>query len=284
MPKFCYWSVADGQHANMMACTIASARKAGVQEDFHIWSDLDIPGAITHKIGKYDKSHYIFKLTFLRDEVSKLDYDYFVFLDADCYFVRHPGDFTDLLRDNKWFVQMENDCTSRFVKRGDWWGCPTKTYNLLIRYFLRDHGVEAKTIYNTNAGFWIVRKEAIVEFTSLALGFFQYSRNEMGLTRFTEEAPIAFVGHLVDDPAKNSLAMTSDTWASDWTGQYKNRLPDGKIWTFENYMTSERLKCNPAIVHAMRSKDTMVAIGKKLMSPENFPALKLADKPLVPDA
>ena len=47
MPKFAYWSVADGNHAKMMATCIASARLAGVQEEFHIWSDQEIPGAIT---------------------------------------------------------------------------------------------------------------------------------------------------------------------------------------------------------------------------------------------
>ena len=254
--RFCYWSVADGEHGKMIRTTVTSARRNGVTEDFHIWSDIDIPGADVHKSGIFSKEHYLFKFKFLLNEVSKLDYEYFVWLDADNYFVRHPGDgiYDRLLRQNKWFVQLESNCTSKFVKRGDWWGCPIKWYPLLLKY----HGVSAKTIYNCNAGFWVVRKEAIQEFYKKTTDFFDFCRNEMELLNFTEEAPLAYVGHFVDDPELNNFAATQSTWACDWTGWYSNRLPDGKEWDFEDYMSGEKKKVNSAIVHCMRSKDALV--------------------------
>jgi hypothetical protein len=256
MSKFCYWSVAYGQHAKMMATAIASARAVGVTEEFHVWTDQDIPGAVNHPIGVFDKDHYLFKFRFLLNEVSKLGFDYFVFLDADNYFIKHPGvaTFDSLLRQNKWFVQLESDCTSPYVKRGDWWGCPIKWYPLLLRY----HGVESKRIYNTNAGFWIVRKEAIAEFYQKAMAFFDFARNELHLVNFTEEPPLAFVGHFVDDPDLNNFASTNSVWASDWTGHFKGRLPDAQYWDFEDYMTGERRRVQPAIIHAMRSKDALI--------------------------
>ena len=90
--RYCYWSVVDGVYADMMQAVVHSARQVGVFKDFHVWTDRTIHGATCHPITNFDKTLYLFKLRFLRDEVSRLDYDYFVWLDADCYFVRDPGD------------------------------------------------------------------------------------------------------------------------------------------------------------------------------------------------
>ena len=64
--KFCYWSVADGQHALMMQTCVRSARAARVREDFHVWSDRAIAGAIAHNAGQFDKHLYHFKCNFLQ--------------------------------------------------------------------------------------------------------------------------------------------------------------------------------------------------------------------------
>jgi hypothetical protein len=47
--------------------------------------------------------------------------------------------------------------------------------------------------------------------------------------------------------------------ASDWTGHYRDVLPDGQPWSFVDYFTEERILVNPAIVHAMRSKTALIA-------------------------
>lgn len=258
--KFCYWTVADGKHAKMMETCIQSARNVGVEEDFHVWSDKEIPGAIMHKSGKFNKDHYLFKFRFLQNEVAKLEgYDYVVWLDADNYFTSHPGDFMGLLRDNKWFVQLESEITSPLIKRGDWWGCPAQFFPLLVRYYILKQGYVADKVYNTNAGFWIVRTDAIKEFYKLAMEFFDYARNGLKLINFTEEASLAFIGHMVDDIELNTFKETKHIWGCDWTGNYLNKLPDGNQWQFEDYMTGEKHNVNPSIVHAMRSKDAMIA-------------------------
>src|SRR5512141_364068 len=82
-PRFCYWSVADGQHALMMQTCVRSARAARVKEDFHVWSDRAIAGAIAHDAGQFDKHLYHFKFDFLQKQAARLNYDYFVWLDAD---------------------------------------------------------------------------------------------------------------------------------------------------------------------------------------------------------
>lgn len=254
MSSYCYWSVADGEHADMMKSAINSARNVGVREDFHVWSDKEIDGAINHDCGKFDKQHYLFKFRFLKQNVVReLNYDYLIFLDADTYFTRNPGNLLRLLYGAPIHVCMESDCASLDNTRPDWWGCPLDKYVNIMRI----RGVKSKAIYNTNAGFWIVKKDAIDIFFNLAIDFWSYCKNKEGIT-FTEEAPLAYAGHmLMGNPYLHTLKSHRDVWASDWTGNYKDRVPDGQSWLFEDYMSGEKFTVNPAIVHAMRSKNAL---------------------------
>ena len=264
----------------MMSTCIQSARDNNVKEDFHIWTNKDIPSAIVHPCGNFNKNNYLFKFHFLYNEVKKLDYDYFVFLDADNFFIRHPGEGTydNLLRDNKLFVQMENEVNSH-SKRGDWWGIPIHFFPQTLRY----KGVVSKKIYNTNAGFWIVRKEFIDEFYEKAMDFWNYCYHDLDIKTITEEAPLAFMGHLYQkDIQQSTFQNTSQIWASDWTGNFSTKFPCGKEWEFEDYMTGDKSKVNPSIVHMMRGKELLIkGIEKKednsFRMPKNiidFPKIK----------
>jgi hypothetical protein len=254
---FCYWSVADGPYADMMAAAVRSARAAGVREDFHVWSDREVPGAVTHPAGAFRKDLYLFKLEFLRDRAARLDYDYLVFLDADSYFVRHPGDVLASLHGAAAHVLLESDCTRPTNRRPDWWGCPLAEYVALMRA----RGVRGRSVYNTNAGFWVVHRDAAGQLAELAVGFWEHCRGR-GYA-FTEEAPLAYAGHmLVGNPYLHTLENNRDLWASDWVGVYAGRLPDGKPWDFEDYLDGRAIRVNPAIVHCMRSKDALIRAAR----------------------
>lgn len=254
--KFCYWSVADGRHGVMMRALIKSARKVGVTENFHVWSDQHIPGAITHDAGAFKKDHYMFKIDFLQREVKKLFYDWFVFIDADSYFVRHPGDITRYTMNSPVHVCMESDCVNPGNYRKDWWDCPLPTYCQLMR----DKGVKHHKIFNMNAGLWVVHRDVIDTVHRLAYEFWNYADSKG--YKFTEEAPLAYVGHmLMANPYKHTLKMTPELWASDWLGHFKDKIPVDEQWDFHDYMTDEIIKVQPAIVHAMRSKDKLVMLG-----------------------
>lgn len=123
-PIFCYWSVADGPYAGMVQTAVRSARAAGVCEDSHVWSDREVVRAVTHDPGLYVKALYLFKLEFLRYQVARLRYAFFVFLDADTYFVRHPGNPLAALHGAPVHVLLESDCTRPGNRRPDWWGLP----------------------------------------------------------------------------------------------------------------------------------------------------------------
>lgn len=255
-PTFCYWSVADGKYADMMATSIASARAVGVREEFHIWTDKAIPHATCHPSGNYEFKNYLFKFDFLK-KVSQLRFDFFVFLDADNYFVRHPGNVIAATQGAPVHVVLESDCGKESNLRPDWWGCPLGEYVRLMR----DCGVRSRSVYNTNAGFWIVHRDVVDRLVDLALEF--WNACSAAGYRFTEEAPLAYAGHmLMGNPYAHLLKSDSQLWASDWTGVYANRIPDGQAWEFEDYMDGRRFLVNPAIVHCMRSKEAMIAKAK----------------------
>ena len=252
-PTFCYWSVADGKYADMMTTCIASARAVGVAEEFHVYTDKQIPGAECHPSGNYAFRNYLFKFDFLKT-ASSLGFDYLVFIDADNFFVRHPGDVIASTRGAPVHVVLESDCAKVSNVRPDWWGCPLGEYVRLMR----ESGVRSRAVYNTNAGFWIVHCDVVDQMIELAMGFWNQCKAQG--YEFTEEAPLAYAGHmLMGNPYAHVLESNANLWASDWTGVYANRIPDGRNWQFEDYMDGRRFNVNPAIVHCMRSKEALIA-------------------------
>lgn len=262
--KFCYWSIGDGKHADMMEAAVYSMKHVGIKENIHVWSDRKIAGTITHDINNPDKSNYMFKLHILNNEVYKLLYDYYVFFDADSWFVRHPGDPTTLTLTSPVHVSLESDCTDPNATRKDWWGCPLEKYVELMR----EKGVRSDKVYNCNAGFFVVHRDAVKSFYRLCMEFWEHAKGK-GYT-FTEEAPMAYAAHMMmGNPYVHLLKDTSSMWASDWMGHFKNRIPVDEPWNFYDYMTHKPFTVQPAIVHAMRSKDALASHGsspEKIMS------------------
>lgn len=253
--KFFYWTIADGEHSKMAQVLVDSARKSGVTEDFHIWSDRKIEGAINHECGDFDHAHYMFKIKFLKEEVSKIKgYDYCVFLDADNYFVRNPGNLDKYIANNDIFVQLESELTSELLVRKDWWGLEIKYFDLLFSKFVGSR----ERYWNCNAGLFMVRMSEIKVISEMIETVFNYCNKKLKLRDFTEEPPLAIAGHLVSFPERNTLRCTSNLWASDWTGIFANQLPFGEGWKFVDYMTDEKIPVNPAIVHCMRSDHLLI--------------------------
>jgi hypothetical protein len=259
MKRYCYWTVVDGDYAEMAKATIESARRVGVGKDFHVWADRSIPGATTHAAGGFDKWGCLFKLTFLRDAVRHLNYDYFVWFDTDTYFVRNPGDILRVMRDSPLHIAMECDVLSPLNRRPDWWSCPNEAFALLMR----EMGVKSRQIFNVNGGLFIIHRDAIDTVFGLAMEFYNYC-NERSY-RFVDEPLFAYAMHMLcADVQAHTLRETTELWASDWTGEFKDRLPDHSPWWFTDYFTEERFKVSPAIVHAMRSKTALIHHGKEL--------------------
>ena len=259
MEKILIWSVAWGEYRYMLQSLVDSIREVGVDCDIVTFSDEPLSDVFSYELDKnieldfkqYWKFHYL-------NKIKNLNYDVFVFIDSDHYFVRKPEiSFSDLLGDDPWHSFLESPINSLSTKRDNWWNIP----NLHMENIYRDFGVVQKTIYSTNGGFWACRKEFAHHASKVGLLFkeFQESRK----LNLPEEVGIGIMSHLFSlKYEKRFHSNYLDYWASEWTGELNDKIPDGSSWKFQEYMTNEIKEVNPSIVHAMRSKKPLVLKGK----------------------
>ena len=207
--RFCYWSVGTGAYCDLLHSMVASARQAGVTEDFHFWTDREVPGAICHPAGRFDNWGWLFKLVFLRRDVARLNYDYFVYLDSDNWFVRRPADPLQILGGAPMHATLEADLT-RPLEVPVWWDYPASTFVNLFRRA----GVRHASIHNINGGMFIESRAAIEVLYQLAAGFWRFCRDQGVLC--VDEPLISYAMHMLcDHPEKHTLSRTHSFWATD---------------------------------------------------------------------
>lgn len=259
--KTLIWSVAWGDYRYMMQSLMKSIRDAGVEHDLLTFSDEPLDGVmslemdtrITMDFKQYWKFQYLTKL-------SELDYDLFVFIDSDHYFVRRPPrDFSEVIGDDPWHSFLESPINDASTRRPDWWNVQNQE---MVRVY-RGFGVTQRTVYSTNGGFWMCRRDFLQQASSVGLMFRDYQKS-LGLD-LPEEVAIAVMSHMFSaDYTRRLHSRNMDFWASEWTGVLQDRVPDGEPWQFQEYMTHARSSVNPSIVHAMRSKKALVEVGKRI--------------------
>lgn len=258
--KTLIWSVAWGDYRYMMQNLMDSIREVGIDHDILTFSDEPLHGVISCEkdpsIEMDFKQYWKFKYL---TKVSQLDYDLFVFIDSDHHFVRKPPkDFCDIIGDDSWHSFLESPINSVHTRRGDWWGVPNPSMVSLYR----DFGVSQGTVYNTNGGFWICRRSFAQHASDVAFLFDEFQKRRR--LNLPEEVAIAVLSHMFSkDYTKRLHSSHMDIWASEWTGVLADRVPMGDPWEFQEYMTHVRSTVNPAIVHAMRSKNALVKSGRQ---------------------
>lgn len=254
MKDICFWSVGDGDYAFILQTLVNSFHAVGMEGDFHVFSDREIHGAVTHSAGKFDKRGCFFKFHFLQQQVKNWDYRYFIYLDADTIFLRKPSlPLNDLLAGDPLHLFFESDCTVPNLQKKDWWGCPLSEYVRLMRVC----GVVSPHIYNINGGFFIIQKHAIDIVCELAMDFARYAFSQR--YPLPDEPAWAYALHMLSaNPERHLLSRHRDVWCSDWEGVFKKHLPEGQFWIFHDYMSHVPYTINPSIVHAIRSKELLI--------------------------
>jgi hypothetical protein len=262
--KICYWSIAWGEYSYILQSLLKSYNDVGLKNDFHVYSDKKLKYCINHELNKsieLDKLQF-FKFNYLKKELSKLNYDIFVFIDADHFFVRKPEiKIEDILGEDNWHSFLESPVNSYRTQRQDWWGIPN--YHL-VKYF-KELGVKTEEIRNTNGGYWICRKNFINSACDLAFNCHEYLKSNFFIV--PEEVSVGYISHMVSKNQEKRYAENYlDYWASDWTSNFGNILPENRPWIWTSYMTNERFKVNPSLVHAMRSKNALIKFGKNILT------------------
>ena len=246
--RYCYWSVAHGPDVDMMQGLVDSARAVGVFKDFHVWTERLIEGAVCHAHRRRNARGSLFRLRLLQREVHKLNYDYFVWLDPDTYFVRPPGKVLRVLQGSPVHASLESDASSTRNVPSDWCGCSLTNYTTLMRFC----GVRSRAIFTVDGGFWVVHHDVIGTFCELAWDFWDIcKRAGYG---FPLEPPLAYATHMLcGNPYAHALKKAGDLWAPDRTGCFARALPNGKEWKCVDRLTGEAFRVNPAIIHLMHS-------------------------------
>jgi hypothetical protein len=257
---FCYWTISWGDYDYISQTMINSARDVGIEEDFYAFTEKPITNCFNYNLNSninLDRLQF-FKFEYLKNEISKLNYDYFIFIDADHYFVRKPEiSPLDIIKDSPWHSFLESPINSYKTQRQDWW----QISNNIFSNFMKNCGVYSDEIRNSNGGFWICKKEFINLAHKLAYEFHNKLKNYNIIA--PEEVSIAYLSHLMSPNIEDRfLENYTNYWASDWTDNFKDQIPYDREWEYISYMTYERIKVRPAIVHAMRSKNALISKSK----------------------
>ena len=269
--NFCYVTGTNrNEDTAIIRGMVSRAREAGVSEDIHVFAPLPVSDTIFHQFTGDWKKHMA-KIDFML-ELANTEYDYFVWIDADTWFVRDPGNLSDLIRDEKCWVSMESDFHSQDAKFNEWYGLfvkdlpspPHPSDKLTPNAFDVYKSFGAKHAFNTNGGMFIVRRSAVAEFHQKTWEVFN-KLHEMGFHNVPDEPPLAIVGDvLASDPLQNTFEQHKHRWACDWHSTFAHRLPDGKPWAGKDWLTQTEIgPINPDIVHLMRGKHLLQQYNAK---------------------
>lgn len=258
--KFCYWTISWGDYDYMAQSLISSAKEIGVEEDFYAFTEKPVSNCFNFRLNSNIENDQLqfFKFKYLKEEMSKLNYEYFIFIDSDHYFVRKPElSIDEIMMGSPWHSFLESSINTPKTKRSDWWEIPNRNFEIIMR----KNGVFSTEIRNTNGGFWICHKDFIDTACDLAYSFHEELKRYNYLV--PEEVSIAYLSHLFSPRIQDRFAERFiNYWSTDWTGYFKDRLPVDEEWVNKSYMTYEDLKVKPAIVHAMRSKNMLINKSK----------------------
>lgn len=262
-PNLAIFTYADGDHTFAANGLFRSLKQRGVVADLHVYTPNRIASADyahNHKVadGSEEKRHWLFKLEILRNQCAKLNYDYFCWMDADQLCVRAPGDLLRLMGGDPVHCFLAGNLAGK-TSTPDWWGPKMPA----MVEMMRDCGVTSSKVYGTNGGLFIVRKDAIEEFYSRAMKFWNHAK-EKGYRLADEPAIAAAMVPMMASPEAHENLKWLDLWAEEWTGALAGKIPDGTPWEFKDFFNQDdRRQVNPAIVHAMRSKASLVENGAK---------------------
>ncbi|MEK7675317.1 MAG: hypothetical protein AAB676_05725 [Verrucomicrobiota bacterium] len=249
--KYCFWSVADGPYGAMMENCVRTAREAGVFKEFHVLTDRPLAGCECYDAFQFEKANGLFKLHYLKVGMSRLNFDYFVWLDADTVFLRNPVDVLAPLGRSPLHVPLEVNLSALNEDRV--W----KDSSLFrLRDLLREQGVMSQA-YLCGSAFWIVHHDAIDTVYELALGFWRKAR-ESGLIAGVSAALGYAMQILCANPEAHLLEAHPELWASDDMGRLDETFVKrkGAAWAWQHPLRSEAIEVRPAMVHLPRSKES----------------------------
>src|SRR5262249_17062732 len=147
---------------------------------------------------------------FLRRAVQALDYDLYIWIDADSWFVRRPCDFSGVLRGAPIHASLETNFAKVEHAAVPLWGTRAEVMTELMRA----GGVGSNALFTVDGGLFLVRRKAVDTVYELAREFWMFCRDRGH--RLEHEPLLSFVTHLLcGNPYAHTLERTADVWACD---------------------------------------------------------------------
>ena len=249
-PKYCYWSVCDGIYGAMMEHCVDTARSAGVFKEFHVFTDRALEGCQCYDAYQFEKTNGLFKLHYLKVGMSRLNFDYFIWLDADTVFVRNPLDPLEALGRSPIHVSLETNIAT-LTKDNTW----NDVSLFRLRDMFRQEGVMNQP-YLCGSAFWILHHDAIETVYDLALGFWHKAK-ESGVIVDAAAGLGYAMQILCADSEAHLLVNQPDLWASDDEGHFREAVPCGEPWAWRHPLNADVIEIRPAIVHLPRSREIL---------------------------
>jgi len=240
--KYCYWSVATDLYGALMETCGRTARQAGVFKEFHVLTDRPLEGCECYDAMQCDKAGGMFKLHYLKAGMTRLPFDFFIWLDADTVFARNPVDVLALLGCSPIHVPLELNLPTMTADR-EWRGVSC----FKLRDLFMQMGV-TNQVYLSRSAFWIVHREVIDQVYELAFRFFHAAKGA-GLAAGVDTSLGYAMQILCGDPEAHLITRHPDIWASDDQGNIDASAPNTEPWEWRHPLPQEAALIRPAIVH-----------------------------------
>ncbi len=219
---------------------VRSARACGVFTDFHVLTDRPIPECECYDAFTVEKESGLFQFYYLKLGMTKLNYDYFIWLDADTIFLRNPLNILDALGHSPIHVPLEFDMDS-LDQDNTWNGMSLYT----ARAALKREGILNSPWFCENA-FWIIHRDAIEPVYDLAVGFYHKTK-EAGDSLHISAALGYAMQILCADPERHLLTRSPHLWAT----RSGSPPPASESWPWQSRALPSQTfhPVRPAILH-----------------------------------
>lgn len=210
---YCFWSIATGLYADRMKQCVASARNAGVFRKFVVFSEAPIEDCECYDAAGFANAGPCFRLVYLKAGISRLPFEYVVWIDADSGFTRHPRGLIAALGKSPIHVPLAQRCrdlpdTARIGPM------PVRAYETLMH----EAGVYNE-VYSSRCGFFILRRSAI-ETVWLLTQELTDKCKARGIAIDDGLALGYAMQMLCADPASHTLAARPDLWGEAGDGEW----------------------------------------------------------------
>jgi len=239
--NYCFWSVARGaeERSQMLHC-VRTARDVGVFKEFHVLTDAPIQACECYEAHDPEDRCGLHKLIYLKAAISRLPFDYFVWVEPSTIFLSAPLHLVGALSRSPIHVPLEVEL-SKVGPAKEVCRISAERYGAIMA----QNGVR-NPIYLNGSAFWIVAHDAVDAICDVAMHGWHKAK-DCGAVLDASFALGYAMQMLCADPRKHTVEARPDLWAADYRGVAE--IVTDTWWEFEDRTGTSRFPVRPSLVH-----------------------------------